>query len=268
MKLSVVIATHNEEKNIKDCLESVIKIANEIIIVDGSSTDKTREIAKKFTSKIYKVINTPHFHKNKQIGINKSKGDWILQLDADERLSPELSQEISKICHSGHSEESSKAFSAYELPRLNFFLGRFLKKGGVYPDPVIRLFKKGKGEFVSDKVINNGITTSNVHAQIQINGKIGRLKNNLIHYGDRTFDQYMKRFNRYTDLESQNLLSFNFRPNFFNALNYILFKPTYWFFMRYFRHKGFMDGYQGFVFALMSAFHYPVIYLKVKEKNL
>lgn len=259
MSLSVALATYNEEKNITDCLKSVANIADEIIIVDGQSQDKTAHIAKSFRAKVISVPNNPQFHVNKQIAIDNCQSDWILQLDADERLSPELAKEIKKIAS---SKPLSSEENGYYLPRRNYFLGKFLTKGGAYPDPVIRLFRKGKARFDRNKIIDNGITTANVHAQLVIDGKIGTLKHDLIHYGDISISSYFKRFNRYTSLEAENLVSLNKKVCF---LNYFVWLPIYWFFKRFIRHKGFVDGYQGFLFALFSCLHYPMIWIKCKE---
>jgi len=259
-KLSVVLATYNEESNIKDCLSSVKDIADEIIVVDGKSVDKTAQIAQQLGAKVISVANNPQFHKNKQIAINSATGEWILQLDGDERVSPELAKEIIKVIN-----DKQNKLDAYYLPRKNWFLGRFLTKGGAYPDPVLRLFRRGKGNFTHTKIINNGITTSNVHAQIEVGGQTERLNHNLIHYGDLSFSKYLMRFNRYTQLEAENLVFLKFKPNFLHLVNYIICKPIYWFIKRYIRHRGYVDGYQGFLFALLSAMHYPVIYLKLLE---
>jgi len=181
MTLSIAIATFNESQNIKDCLKSVKDIAGEIVVVDGKSSDDTAAIARSMGAKVISVDNNPQFHANKQLAIDKASGDWILQLDADERLSPELAREIS-----GQVALENNPNDGFYLPRKNWFLGRFLSKGGAYPDPVLRLFKKGKGKFEHKGIIDNGITTSNVHAQIEVRGKIGHLKHDLIHYGDRS----------------------------------------------------------------------------------
>ncbi|NMB56467.1 glycosyltransferase family 2 protein [Candidatus Beckwithbacteria bacterium] len=260
MKLSIALATYNEEENIADCLESVKNLADEIVIVDGLSTDKTVDIARKYEAKVIEVPNDPQFHANKQLAIEKCKGDWILQLDADERVSEELKDEIKTALVKENNE-----FAAYYLPRRNWFLTQFLQKGGVYPDYVIRLFRNGKGNFKHYDIIDNGITTSNVHAQISIDGKIGYLTKDLIHYGDKSIDRYFTRFNRYTSLEAENLHKLGFKANFGQFLNYVFYKPVYWFFKRFLRHRGYIDGFTGFTFALFSSLHYPVIYIKLWE---
>ena len=249
-KLSIVLATYNEEKNIKACLDSVKGLADEIVVVDGSSTDKTRQIAKKFGAKVYKTTNKPIFHLNKQIAIDKATGHWILQLDADERVTLELKNEIKAIIKPKDSK-----FAGYYLPRKNWFLSKFLTKGGQYPDYVIRLFLNGQGY----------LPAKSVHEQIIINGKVGHLKNDLVHYSDPTFKRYLVRFNRYTSLDATKLYESKTKPSFGLLLSYFVVKPIIWFTSTYFRHKGFVDGLPGFIFSLMSSLRFPVIYIKLWE---
>ena len=248
--LSVVLATYNEEKNLPDCLKSVKSIADEIVVVDGSSKDKTRDIAKKLGARVFKVKNVPIFHKNKQIAVDKAKAKWILQLDADERLTSELRQEIKTVI-----KQKNSTYSGYYLPRKNWFLTRFLTKGGQYPDHVIRLFLNGQGHF----------PCQSVHEQIKINGPVGYLKNDLLHYADKKFSHYLLRFNRYTSLDAADLKKQGIKPNFWQGLSYFIFKPLAWFLSTFFRHKGFVDGLPGFTFSLMSALRFPIIYLKLWE---
>jgi len=250
--LSVVLATYNEEENISDCLQSVRHLAAEIIVVDGSSKDKTREIAKKLGAKVFQVSNKPIFHLNKQLAVDKASGKWILQLDADEQISPELAREIKTII-----SQKNPQFNGYYLPRKNFFLTRFLTKGGQYPDYVIRLFQNGQGKF----------PCQSVHEQIAIQGLVGYLHHPIIHWADRTFSRYLIRFNRYTSLDAELLFRQKIKPGIFLGFNYFIFKPIAWFLLTYFRHKGFVDGLPGFIFSLMSSLRFPIIYLKFWELN-
>lgn len=251
ISLSVVLATYNEAVNIAACLESVKALAKEIIVVDGSSTDKTREIAKKLGVKVFKVNNPPIFHINKQLAAEKARGRWILQLDADERLTPELINEIKTVI-----KQKKPEYSGYYLPRKNWFLSRFLTKGGQYPDYVIRLFRRGRGHF----------PCQSVHEQIVIEGRTGYLKNPLFHLADKKFSHYLLRFNRYTSLDADRLHAEKAEAGLIPGFNYLIVKPWSWFFMTYFRHKGLVDGWPGFIFSLMSSLRFPVIYFKLWEK--
>lgn len=249
--LSVVLATYNEEENLGKCLESVDGLVDEMVVVDGSSTDKTVEIAKKFGAKIKITTNKPNFHINKQMAIDLATGSWILQLDADERLSPELAEEIKSQIK---NQESN--INGYWMPRKNFFLGRFLMKGGQYPDLTIRLYRKGKGR----------LPQIHVHEQAEVEGKVGELKHALYHYPYKNFSVYLEKWNRYNDLLAEQIREDLKTKNFFikiiYGLGYLIIKPSHWLLTTYVRHKGFMDSWQGFVFSFFSALRFPISFLK------
>jgi glycosyltransferase involved in cell wall biosynthesis len=244
--LSVVLATFNEEKNLASCLDSIKDIADEIVIVDGSSVDKTIIIAKSYGAKILVTDNPPIFHINKQKAIDMATKDWILQLDADERVTKALSEEIKKTINDPH------ACDGYWIPRKNFFLGRFLMKGGVYPDYTLRLYRKGKGR----------LPQKDVHEQAVVVGKIGYLTHPLIHIADPTFARYILRWRRYTSLLRDELKREKTGKDPVTMVQYLLLKPIWWFLLMYIRHKGFMDSWQGFIFAFFSAMRFPVGYIK------
>ena len=256
MSLSLAIATYNEEKNIGRCLQSVKDWIDEIVVVDGSSTDRTREIARKLGAKVIKTTNKPIFHINKQMAIERCHGDWILQLDADEIVSGKLKQEILRVIK--HQASSLKRFDAYRIPRKNFFLGRWLKKGGQYPDYVTRLFKKGKAY----------LPCQSVHEKIFVpSGKVGQLKNALLHYPYPNFAEYLTKFNRYTELRAERYFNdASMKANLWGYLKSELIGIGA-FLSRYIRHKGFVDGFPGFVFALFSGLDYPVSFIKYWEKK-
>jgi len=257
--ISVVLTSYNEEKNIKDCLRSVEELATETIVVDGSSTDKTAAIARQLKAKVFIVSNKIMFHRNKQLALEKARGDWILQLDADERVTPKLQEEIQSIIPAlpAGRHHPSSIINGYYIPRKNYFLGKFLSKGGQYPDYVIRLVRRGKAYF----------PCKSVHEQIKVDGSIGYLKNPLIHLSSPTLSGYLKNANRYTTLTAQELMKNNIPLNFFNQWNYLFFLPMKTFIKIYFRHKGFLDGFPGFLFALFSGLHYSIAFLKYWEKK-
>lgn len=250
VKLSVALATFNEESNIASCLDSVRELASEIVVVDGSSKDKTVEIAKKYGAKVKVTDNPPIFHINKQKALNMATGDWILQLDADEHVSGELADEIKKVVDGGSE------YNGYWIPRKNYFLGRFLTKGGQYPDYTIRLYKKGKGR----------LPQKDVHEQAEVEGKVGYLKNPLLHYPYKNFSFYIEKWNRYNILIAAQIKKDMERKNKFErvmfGIGYLIIKPAHWFLTTYIRHKGFVDLWQGFVFSLFSALRFPVAYIK------
>lgn len=245
--ISVVLATFNEEKNISKCLTSVKNFADEIIIVDGTSSDRTVEVAKSFGAKVFIVENKQNFHINKQIAIDKATKNWILQLDADEIISSDLKKEILEKLR-----EKDSSVVGYWIPRKNWFLGKFLTKGGQYPDYTLRLYKKGSGR----------LPQKDVHEQAVVDGKTQYMTCDLLHYPYEDFAHYFKKWVRYVSLTSVQLRS---KPGFWslrNVISYLLVLPCYWFLLIYVRHKGFYDSWQGFVFAFFSAFRYPASYIK------
>ncbi|MCL4397652.1 glycosyltransferase family 2 protein [Patescibacteria group bacterium] len=248
-KLSVTLATFNEEKFLPRCLDSVKDIADEIVIADGKSLDRTVEIAKKYKAKVISTTNKPNFHINKRMANDAATGEWILQLDADEVVSPALKKEIADTLESIPEE------NGFWIPRANFFLGRFLKKGGTYPDYTMRLYRRGKGN----------LPAKSVHEQAVVEGKTGYLKNDLLHYNNPTFGVYLdRRFNRYSDIMAKEVNGGWFQYLFWRPL----FDPLQGFVIVYFRHLGFLDGFPGFVWALFQALLFPVAYFKSIEKKI
>jgi len=281
MKLSLCLATHNEEANLPACLESVKDLVDEMVIVDGSSKDKTVEIAKKYNARIIITDNPPMFHINKQKALDAAKGEWILQLDADERVSPGLGAEIRAIIamsekkreeyetnlsdkklftrhqtiiekEQGKVGEKNGEYAAFFLPRLNYFLGTYLRHGGVYPDGAIRLVKKGKAHF----------PCKDVHEVMKVDGKVGWLQNPLLHYDSPTFKRYLERNHRYITMMVSQFKKENLPKNLTNFFDYVFVKPFIWFFSTQIRHKGILDGWQGVVFSFFSALRFPRAYLK------
>lgn len=257
MNLSVVLATFNEEENIERCLLSVKDLADEIVIVDGTSQDRTVEVAKSLGARVIKTTNKPNFHINKQMAIDAAKGKWILQLDADEVVDINLEKEIKEIIKKNPDE------NGFWMPRKNYFLGRFLMKGGQYPDYTIRLYRNGKGR----------LPQKDVHEQAEVDGKIGYLKSALLHYPYKDFQFYLNKWKRYNLFfagqikEEMKDKSLAYRV--FAGFGYLALRPAHWLFTTYIRHKGFLDLWQGFLFSLMSALRFPasyIEYLKLKKK--
>lgn len=248
--LSIAIATFNEEKNLAKCFESIKNIADEIVVVDGQSSDKTVEIAKSYGARVKITTNKPIFHINKQMAIDMCTKDWILQLDADEIVSPQLRDEILSIL------KSQETANGYWIPRKNWFIGRFLIKGGQYPDYTLRIYKNGKGR----------LPQKDVHEQAVVEGQVGYLKNPLLHYPYENFASYLTKWNRYNDLLATQIKEEVKNKNLFSkmlsAINYLIIKPIFWFIITCIRHKGFMDLGPGFVFSLFSALRFPVSYIK------
>lgn len=246
MKLSVAIAVFNEEKTLDQCLASVKGWVDEIVVVDGGSTDKTISVAKKYTDKIIETDNPPIFHINKQKALDACRSNWILQLDADEVITQALKAEIQAVV------SSTVPYSGYYIPRKNNFWGHFMKKGGQYPDYVIRLIKKGKAR----------LPCKSVHEQIVVDGSVGYLKEPMLHYSYRTSNDYWKKADTYTSLTALFMKEQNEKKSCRNWYVYMIFKPVETFFRIFVRHKGFFDGWYGLVFAYWSSLHYPIAYKK------
>ncbi len=284
-KLSAAIATYNEEENIGECLDSIKDYVDEIIIVDGSSSDKTVEIAKEYGAKVLVTNNPPIFHINKQKSFDMAEGEWVLYLDADERVSKKLGEEILKVINmeqreleiyqqnlkkknlfsrhlkvlesrDGHIGTKDGEYVAFFFPRLNYFLGKFLKHGGVYPDGVIRLFRNKKAY----------LPAKDVHEQMVVNGKVGWLSQDLIHYDSKSFYRYLQRNSRYIDLMATSFKRENLRMSAGNFINYMFLKPIHWFLMTSIRNKGILDGFQGLTFSLFSALRFPRAYWRYITK--
>lgn len=279
MKLSVVLATRNEEENIGRCLTSVKSIADEMIVVDEYSTDKTREIAESLGAKVFSEPHHAIFHITKQKALDKARGEWILQLDADEVVTPELAEQVVSVVHGtqltidrplfqrhqdiiekrdGKIGKPTGEVVGYFIPRRNMFLGKPLIHAGVYPDGVIRLVKNGKSFFPQ----------KSVHEQIQLDGEVGWLSGDLLHYDSPTLKRYFARLNRYTDLHAKELEEKNVPKGFLTMFNYITIKPLSVFCSLFFRHKGFLDGANGFLWSFFSASHFPIAYFKYITNNL
>jgi len=287
IRLSVALATFNEEENIGDCLESVRQLADEIVVVDESSTDKTCQIAKSYGAKVYKTAHHPIFHVTKQKALDYATGKWILQLDADEKVTPALAKEIKEVLKMDDSrmrkrrpidEKKWQLFQrhqrliekrdglvgkktgeivAFFIPRLNYFLGKPLIHAGVYPDGVIRLVKNGKAWFPA----------KSVHEQIQINGEVAWLFNDLEHHDSPTLSRYFKRMARYTDLQATDFEAEKIPRHIFGLFYYSVVKPWLVFLNLYARHKGFLDSWRGFLWSFLSALHFPIAYFKYLKRK-
>jgi len=246
MTLSVALAVYNEEQNLDACLASVTPWADEIVVVDGGSTDKTVSIAKKHGATVIETDNPPMFHTNKQKALDACSGEWVLQLDAAEVVSAALRDEIRGVV------QSSTANNAYYIPRKNYFLGHWLSKGGQYPDYVVRLFKRGKGHF----------PCKHVHEQIAIEGDVDYLVHPLTHYTSRTLGDYWRKADAYTTLTADELRKKHTPANPGSWVRYTVLTPLHTFITLYIRHKGFIDGIWGFLFAVFSGMHHAIAYRK------
>ena len=249
MKISTVINTYNEEKNIGRCLESIKNFSEEIIVVDMHSTDKTVKIAKKFKAKIFFHEYTRYVEPARNFALSKATGDWILLLDADEELSQSLFKELIKI-----AKENTVDF--VEIPRKNIIFNKWILHSRWWPDYLVRFFKRGKVKFSEE-----------IHVPPVTSGKGQKLlateENTIVHYNFQTISQFIERFNRYSDIESEQLISKGYDLDWKD----IIFRPANEFFSRFFAGDGYKDGLHGLVLSLLQAFSEFVVYLKIWEKD-
>ncbi len=248
MGLSVILITKNEEANLKDCLESV-SFANEIIIVDSQSTDQTISIAQSFGAKVEITTDWPGFGPQKNRALALATQEWVLSIDADERVTPELKAEILAVMN------SSNGLDCYAIPRSSWYCGRFMKHSGWYPDYVDRLFKRGTAQF-SDHL---------VHERLLPHGSVGRLKNHFLHYSFRDFSQVLKKIDSYSTASAEDAFRRGKRSSIPKAISHAI-----WAFIRtYFIRLGFLDGSQGLALAISNAegtyYRYIKIWLLQKE---
>lgn len=240
--ISAIIITKNEESNIHECLES-IKWVNEIVIVDAGSTDKTVEIAKEYTQKIF---SRPWdgYGAAKNYGLTQCTSEWILWIDADERVTAELQKEILEQIHS-----INKSVAAMSMPRRANFLGSWINHCGWYPGRITRVFRRSTGHFTEEKV----------HERLEINGGIISLKADLLHYTDPNLEHYFQKFNKYTSLAVDELVE---QKKVFGLLKLIV-NPIWVFVRMYFLRLGFLDGIPGLILCVLSANYVFTKYAKL-----
>jgi len=278
MNLSVVVITFNEEANIARTLESVKPLASdgkgEIIVVDSGSTDRTVEIAKSFGAKVF-VEEWKGYAAQKNSAIDKATGDWILSLDADEELEAQLQQALSELLEAMHrlsnlnkrtdphappapdgadaGAEIGTDFDGLRIPRKNEFLGRWIRHGGYWPDPKLRLFRRGRGKFESRAV----------HEDVQVEGYTRQIQSGaLLHHCYPTLSDYIEHMNRYSSLGAEMVAEQG--PVRFTLINVTL-RPLLTFLYNYFFRLGFLDGREGFLLHVNHAVYVAWKYAKAWE---
>jgi glycosyltransferase involved in cell wall biosynthesis len=243
IKLSVVIITFNEEKNIGRCLESVKEIADEIVVVDSLSTDKTREICESYGARFIeqKFLG---YQDQKNFAHNLASFDYILSLDADEALNSELLGEIKSI-------KNNFSLDGYSFNRLTNYNGEWIKYCGWYPDVKVRLVKKAKAKW----------SGGNIHEHLAVDGSVGHLAGELLHYSYDSISMHVQQTNKYSTTEAQILFAKEKRASILK----IVTRPFWQFVKDYFFKKGFLDGRYGFVICSINALYVLLKYAKMKE---
>jgi len=241
-KISVIIITGNEEKNIRNCLESV-KWADELIVVDSESSDNTVKIAKEYSDKVY-IQKWLGYAKQKEYAISLAKNDWVLSLDADERVTKKLSDEILNY------NFDNCRYSAFKIKRDNYFLDKKINSCGWGNDYQLRLFKK------SNTKLNNRL----VHEKFLVDGEVSKLNNPILHYSYKNLKEGFDKINIYSSLEAEEKYKRKGSSTF-----KILFCPVFAFFHHYFFRKGIKDGKHGLMISLMHSITKLQVMMKVWE---
>jgi glycosyltransferase involved in cell wall biosynthesis len=243
LPISAVIITKNEERHILGALKSVEDF-EDIVVIDSFSDDQTTAICRKFTGRVYQQ-EWRGFAEQKQAAVDLAVKDWVLILDADERVTPELRKELA-------GRISDNSVSGYYIPRRNFFLGRWIRHGGWWPDYTLRLFRKDVSYVEPRKV----------HEKVVVKGPTARLENPLEHHTYETVSDYLRKMERYASLSAEELYDKKSLP--FLSM---LFSPGFVFFKMYLLRQGFRDGMRGFVLAVLYGFYTFVKYAKIWEKK-
>ena len=250
MKLSVVIIAFNEEDRLEDALKSCMDIADEIVVVDSFSTDKTVEIAEQYGAKIYKK-KFVDYGSQKNYAKDKAEFPWVLNLDADERISKTLKKEIQKL-----KQQKEIHADGFRINRKTYYLGRWIRHSGWYPDRKLRLFRKDKSQW-----------RGRIHEGLILEGKTSRLEGDILHFTYRNITDHVNRLNRYSKMQAEDIVA---KKKKLLYLRFLLLPGVT--FLRFYVWKvGILDGLPGLVIALVSSWATALKYLKAieikREKN-
>lgn len=253
MSLSVVISTYNRKEKLAISLESVKDITDEIIVVDNTSSDGSFALARKYTKHVFVRPNNPMLNVNKNFGFTKATKEWILYLDDDESLTPELREELKEVFASWNMGENAQ-ITGYWIPRKNMIFGKWIEHGIWWPDYQMRLFKKGKGMYPE----------KHVHEMIKVTGETAKLQNPLYHENYTSISQYLYKLDTfYTENEAERLIASDKRLFWHDALK----MPMGDFLKTFFLQEGYKDGLHGLVLSLLQAFYAEIVFAKVWEKQ-
>jgi len=242
MKISVAIIAFNEADRIGDALKSCRGVADEIVVVDSFSTDRTVEIAREHGARVCQHAFAD-FGSQKNFALDEAQYEWVLNLDADERLSGELREEILKL----KGSRGEIVAACFSIKRKTFYLGRWIRHSGWYPDRKVRLFKKEKSRW-----------SGRVHEALLVDGEMGRLDGDILHYTYRDMDDHIKRMNRYSAMQAEDIAARGKKCLFFR----FLILPWVTFLRFYIWKLGMLDGFPGLVIALVSSWATAMKYLK------
>ena len=245
MKISATIITYNEERNLPRAIES-LRCADEIVIIDSGSSDRTLEIAEKLGARIVESP-WPGYAKQKNLAAEQAAYDWILSLDADESLSEALEGEIWQL------KKNGPQFDAYTMPRMAQYLGRWIRHSGWYPDRKVRLYDRRKARWVGEYV----------HETVRVDGRLGHLESNLLHFTCNSLSEHLKTMDRYTTLAAEQLVA----QETLIGWAQLALDPPWTFFKTYVLQRGFLDGTEGLAIAYMAALYNFLKYAKAKNMS-
>ncbi len=247
MSLSVVISTYNRQEKLRACLLSIKDIADEIIVVDNSSQDDTVKTAKEFTPHVYVRQNNPMLNVNKNFGFTKTTKDWILSLDDDEKVTPELAKEIKE-------KSENSGVTGYWIPRKNIIFGKWIEHTGWYPDYQLRLFRNGKGKFPE----------VHVHEMVEVEGSLENLTNPMEHSNYESIHEFLfKMVMTYAPNEAEVLLKKGYVFDYLDSFRF----PAREFLSRFFARQGYKDGLHGLMLSMLMAFYHLVVFGYLWEKQ-
>jgi glycosyltransferase involved in cell wall biosynthesis len=242
-RLSVTVIALNQEANIGPCLESV-SFADEIVVVDTGSRDRTVELARTYTDR---VLSAPWqgFGRTKNYALDQARGDWVFSLDTDERVPPALKDEVQAVVR------ADGPLDGYRVPRKNYFCGRWIRHLGWYPDYTLRLFRRGRGRFRDREV----------HEEVEVAGPVGALQTPLEHYSYQSVSEYVTRMDRYARLAAQELAKGGRRP----YPGELFVRPFFTFLHLYFIRRGFLEGAPGYTLAVLMSMYRFLKYYYLRE---
>jgi glycosyltransferase involved in cell wall biosynthesis len=242
-RLSVIVIALNQEVNIAECLASV-SFADEIVVVDTGSVDRTVELARACTDRVL-TTDWQGFGRTKNFALDQARGEWVFSLDTDERVQPSLQEEILAVVEAGGP------LNGYRVARKNYFCGRWIRYLGWYPDYTLRLFRRGHGRFRDREV----------HEEVVVDGPVGDLPTPLLHYSYRSVSEYVARMDRYARLAAQELAKSGRRP----FPGELFFRPFFSFLHLYFIRRGFLEGTPGYTLAVLMSMYKFLKYYYLRE---
>lgn len=246
MEISFVIITKNEEKRLEPCLQSIQEVADEIVVVDAYSQDETVKVAEKYKAKVFKRAWT-NYSDQKNFANSQAKFSWIFSIDADERLSPQLKEELLELKEKSPEPEEA----AFSVPRLAFYLGHWIRHSGWYPDRKTRLFRREAARWVGDYV----------HERLEVKGPVGKLQGHLYHFSYDSLADHLERINLYSELGAKELYAQQKKCRWYH----LILLPLARFLKSYLLQAGWLDGFPGLVISVLSGYGLFVRYAKLKE---